>query len=120
MRLRMKKHDEFIDYLLELMQPLGPVSAKAMFGGYGIYIDELMFALVADDVLYFKTDAANRPDFERRELPPFRYHRKGKPYNMSYSEAPAEVFDDADAMQQWANGAISAALTIRKPDKSTR
>ena len=120
MRLKMKKHDEFIDYLLELMQPLGPVSAKAMFGGYGIYIDELMFALVADDVLYFKTDAANRPDFEQRGLPPFRYHRKGKPYNMSYSEAPAEVFDDADAMQQWANKAISAALKNRKPVKNNR
>ncbi|WP_203301031.1 TfoX/Sxy family protein [Marinobacter sediminum] len=27
-----------------------------MFGGYGIYYDGLMFALVADDVLYFKAD----------------------------------------------------------------
>jgi len=110
----MKKHDEFIDYLLELMQPLGPVSAKAMFGGYGIYIDDLMFALVADDVLFFKTDEANRPDFEQRGLSPFSYDRNGKAYNMSYSEAPAEVLDDTNAMLLWANKAIEAALKNRK------
>jgi DNA transformation protein len=111
----MKKHDEFVEYLLELMQPLGPVSAKAMFGGYGIYIDELMFALVANDVLYFKTGETNRTDFEQRGLQPFCYERNGKAYSMSYSEAPAEVLDDADAMHRWANSAIEAALTNRKP-----
>ncbi len=113
----MKPHDEFIDYLLELMQPLGPVSAKAMFGGYGIYIDDLMFALVADDVLYFKTGSENLSDFEQRDLPPFSYQRNGKVYNMSYSEAPAEVFDDADAMVLWANHAIEAALKSRKASR---
>lgn len=113
----MKKHDEFVDYLLELMQPLGPVSAKSMFGGYGIYIDDLMFALVADDVLYLKTDAASLPDFEQLGLPPFSYERNGKAYNMSYSEAPAEVLDDTDAMYLWANKAIEAALKNRKISK---
>lgn len=110
----MKPHDEFIDYLLELMQPLGPVSAKTMFGGYGIYIGDLMFALVADDVLYLKTGSGNLTDFEQRSLKPFSYQRNGKTFNMSYSEAPAEVLDEADAMHLWANSAIDAALKSRK------
>jgi len=117
MRVNMKKHDEFVDYLLELMQALGPVSAKAMFGGYGIYIDDLMFALVADDVLYFKTGKDNLPDYEQRELPAFSYTRNGKVYSMSYSEAPADVMDDAGQMHQWANKAIAAALQGRKHAK---
>ncbi len=113
----MKAHDEFIDYLLELMQPLGPVSARPMFGGYGIYIDDLMFALVADDSLYFKTGDNSRSDFENRGLQPFSYQRNGKTFNMSYSEAPAEVLDDTDAMVWWANRAIEAALKSRKAKK---
>ena len=116
----MKKHDEFVNYLLELMQPLGPVSAKAMFGGYGIYIGDLMFALVADDVLYLKTDDENLPDFEQRSLQPFRYERNGKAYNMSYSEAPAEVMDDAETMRLWAGKAIDAALKNRARKKKPR
>lgn len=106
----MPEEDEFVRYIIDLMQPLGAVSAKAMFGGYGIYLDGLMFALVADDVLYLKTGAENLPDFEQRGLPPFSYQRKSNTINMSYSEAPAELLDDADALLLWAGKAISAAL----------
>jgi DNA transformation protein len=109
----MKKRDEFVDYLLELMQPLGPVSAKAMFGGYGIYIDDLMFALVADDVLYLKTDATNLPDFEKLGLPAFRYERNGRLIQMSYREAPAEIVEDSEIMNTWCSRAITAALNSR-------
>ena len=117
----MKTRDEFVDFLLAQMQSLGQVTAKSMFGGYGMYVGDLMFALVADKVLYFKTDADNLPDFEQRGLPPFTYQRNGKPYRMSYYEAPAEVLDDTEALQSWANKAITAALNNRKTgDKAGR
>lgn len=115
----MKKQDEFIIYLLDLMQPLGPVSARAMFGGYGIYIDGIMFALVADDVLYLKTGAETLPDFLARGLVPFSYSRNGKSFNMSYSEAPAEVMEDAEAMHHWASKAINTALKSRHNKKTS-
>ncbi|MGD2054895.1 MAG: TfoX/Sxy family protein [Gammaproteobacteria bacterium] len=114
----MKKRDEFVDYLLELMQPLGPVSAKAMFGGYGIYIDDLMFALVADDVLYLKTDAGNLPDFEKQHLPEFSYERNGRTINLSYREAPTEIMEDTEGMRLWGNKAIAAALNSRLKNKT--
>lgn len=116
----MKKQDEFITYLLELMQPLGPVSARAMFGGYGIYIDDIMFALVADEVLYFKTNKDNLPEFEQRGLLPFSYERNGKPFNMSYSEAPEDVMEDPEAMYHWANLSIDAALKNKHKKKAAK
>jgi DNA transformation protein len=112
----MSHSNEFIEYLLELLQGVGMVRARAMFGGFGLYYrngfeqDGIMFALVADDVLYLKTDEDNLPDFEQRGLQPFRYERNGKLLSMSYSEAPGEVLDDPDEMTHWARNSIDAAI----------
>jgi len=51
-----KKEKEFVSYIVDLMQSMGPVYSKGMFGGHGIFLDGLMFGLVADNVLYLKTD----------------------------------------------------------------
>lgn len=112
----MSHSNEFIEFLLELLQGVGMVRARAMFGGFGLYYqngleqDGIMFALVADDVLYLKTDEDNLPDFEQRGLEPFRYERNGKLLSMSYSEAPGEVLDDPDEMTHWARNSIDAAI----------
>lgn len=110
----MARKDEYVDYLLECLESTGPVRAKSMFGGYGLYMDDLMFALVADDVLYFKTSENNISDYLDRNLKPFRYDRGSKQITMSYHEAPAEVFDDPEIMSIWANKAIGSALGLRK------
>ena len=110
----MARKDEYVEHLLESLQSTGPARAKPMFGGYGIYMDDLMFALVADGVLYFKTGDNNRADYVERNLKPFCYERAGKQITMSYHEAPAEVFDDMDAMKHWANRAIESAIEVRK------
>lgn len=104
----------FVDYLLELLEPLPGITAKRMFGGYGLFRDGLMFGLVTDSTLYFKVDDHNRALFAARELTPFVYTAKGKPVTMSYYEAPGEVLDNSDDMVEWAEIAYGAALRAKK------
>ncbi len=62
---------EFVDNLQSVFELFGPIAAKRMFGGFGIYHDGLMFALVADDELYLKADKQSIPEFETKGLGPF-------------------------------------------------
>ena len=103
----------FISYLLELLAPFGNVRAKRMFGGHGIFKDELMFDLVADETLYLKADDANRADFDVRGLERFVYYKKGKPTYLSYYEAPEEALDNSEDMQTWAGKSFAAAIRSR-------
>jgi len=105
---------EFVDYLTEVFEALGPVRAKRMFGGFGIYHDDLMFGLVAGDVLYLKADSETKARFSRRNLPRFEYLKQGKPVRLSFFAAPEEVFDDPEVAREWATLALEAALRSRR------
>ncbi|MEX2208245.1 MAG: TfoX/Sxy family protein [Myxococcota bacterium] len=107
----------FVAYLLDLLvgdvtDGLGRPSVRAMFGGHGLYLGERMVGLVAADVLYLKTDAKTRPEFEAAGSRPFEYHSAGreKPAVMSYWEAPADALEDVDALRHWLELAHGAAL----------
>lgn len=99
-----------IDYLLELLAPLGCIRARRMFGGWGLYCNELFFALVADDQLYMKVDADSEPTFRAAGCQPFVYTGQAQPITMSYWSLPDEVFDSAEEMQPWARRGYDAAL----------
>ena len=75
---------EFVEYLKELFQEFGPVNARRMFGGHGIFFDGLMIGLVADDRLYLKVDAQSVTKFTERSLPQFQYPKGDKVVGMSY------------------------------------
>ena len=109
--------NEFVTHLLDLMEPLGPVSARRMFGGYGIYLDRMMFALVADDSLYLKIDDDSRGEFEAAGLEPFRYTKKGKTYQMSYHAAPEDALEDAALLRDWARKAVDAAMRAARSER---
>ena len=114
---------EFVSYVVESLQPLGPVSARRMFGGHGIYLDGVMFALIASDQLYLKVDDGNRAAYEAAGLEPFTYSGKGKPIRRSYHEAPGEGLDDPEVLCAWAREAYAAALRTRaaaRPGRAAR
>ncbi len=111
---------DFINYLLELLEPLGDVRSRKMFGGYGIYKADLMFALVADDTLYLKADEETRPHFEQAGLGPFLYNKNGKELAMSYYEAPPETLEDAETMCEWAERAYQVAQRAQQSKRKLR
>ena len=113
---------DLVDHCLELLAPLGAVRAKRMFGGHGLYCDELFFALIAADRLYLKVDASTRPAFEQAGCEPFVYDAKRKAVAMSYWSVPAEAMESPVLMQPWARQALAAALRARaaKPSAAPR
>jgi len=99
----------FKDYVLDMLDPIGPVSAKRMFGGGGIFLHGNMFALIDDDVLYLKVDDQNINPFNDAGAPAFTYMRGDKELALSYREVPADVIDDTDELCDWAQQAWEAA-----------
>lgn len=99
---------EFAEFVEDVLQPVGPVHIRAMFGGYGVYLDGVMFGLIAFDTLYLKVDDGNRREFDAAGLEPFVYEGKHRPMTMSYHRAPDPV-DDWSVLGPWVESALQAA-----------
>ncbi len=118
----MAADDGFTAFLLDMLRPLGPVSARRMFGGTGIWHGGQMFALVASDALYLKVGDANRAAFEARGQAPFSYPtRTGDRHTIgSYWSCPPELLDEPDEFRAWARRSVSVALAAAKPRPARR
>lgn len=114
----------FVEYVVhDLLAGVEGVRARAMFGGHGIYRDEVMFAIIVDDQLYFKVDDTNRKEYEEKDRRPFTYVSRGRRVTMSYWEVPAEVLDDREEIERWAQRSYNIGrklLTRRRPKGGIR
>lgn len=103
----MAEPSAFISDLLTLLTPLGDVTSKRMFGGYGLFYEGAMFALVSrSEALFLKADEVNKGAFIEIGA---KTHGK-----MPYYAAPAETLESWAAMERWAKGSVEAALRAKK------
>ena len=112
--LTMSRSGEFVDFVMEQMSFVDGLRVRAMFGGHSVYQNDCIFAIIADDTLYFKVDAVTRGEFEAKGLRPFTYVARDKIATMQYFEAPPEVFEEPVAMRSWVQKAYEAALRAKK------
>ncbi len=110
--------NEYLKYVMDQLDSMGPITSKNMFGGAGIYHDNIFFALIANDTLYFKVDDSNRPDYEAAAMVPFK-PRVNKPYTMQYYQVPIDVLEDEERLKEWANKALEVAILKLNTDKKT-
>jgi DNA transformation protein and related proteins len=101
----------FIDWVKEVFAPFGPVTVKRMFGGGGVWFEGTMFALLSDERIYLKTGPSNRAAFESEGSEEFVWTnpKSTQVWHSGYFEMPAFVFDDEDAVKEWAANALAAA-----------
>jgi DNA transformation protein and related proteins len=112
---------EFLEFVKDLMAPLGPVVSRRMFSGAGIYCDGVIFALILRDQLYFKVDDGNRRDYEAEGLSPFSYQARGQTIEINaYWRVPERLFDDPDEMLAWARAALAAGQRAQAKAKGRR
>ncbi len=111
----------FVDGVLGSLLPLGPIRARAMFGGWGLFLDDAMFGLIAGNRLYFKVDTETQPRFAAAGAEAFTYLRQGKEIALSYWEAPLETQSGAGvgasgpaALLPWAELGLAAAHRARQ------
>ena len=106
--------DSFVEFVIEQLEQLGPITTKRMFGGVGLYAGDLFFALVAKDVLYLKTDEAMRRTMKQAGARPFEpYPGRGRGKTQYYS-VPVSMLEDGETPAAWATQAVAVAKSAAR------
>ena len=106
---------DFLAYVLEQLAQLGDVTSRRMFGGAGLYSDELFFGLIMDVVLYLRVDDSIRADYSSRGMAEFRPYADRPHLSMNYYEIPADVLEDAAELVSWARRSVTVAMKVPQP-----
>ena len=111
----------FTDFVQELLEGLGPVRIRRMFGGAGVYADDVMFGLIDDEVLYLKTDEALRAELAAEGSVAWQYSRApGTWEETSYWRLPETALDDPDEAVAWARKSLAVAEAKAAQKKSRK
>jgi DNA transformation protein len=112
--------NELVEHCLELLAPLGAARARRMFGGHGLWVDDLFVALIAFERLYLKADATTRPQFAAAGGEAFVYTSRQRSVALDYWTVPPQAMESPALMRPWARLAMEAALRARADSGRSR
>ena len=108
----------------DLFQHFGPVTARPMFGGEGLFADDVMIGIVGEgDELFLKTDETTRPAYVAEGARQFVFHMRSRPGEIaltSYYSLPARLYDDPEELARWAKQAYEIASQTETAKRKQR
>ncbi|HEX6636617.1 MAG TPA: TfoX/Sxy family protein [Steroidobacteraceae bacterium] len=104
---------QYLAYVLEQLTGLPALRSNRMFGGIGLYSDDIFFGLIDDDTLYFKTGPANVEQYTSRKMPKFMPFPDRRGAEMGYHQVPADIIEDAESLVSWARQSIAVQLSAK-------
>ena len=108
--------DSFRAFALDQLSSIDDLSAKPMFGGFGLYSGDTFFGILAADVLYLKVDDSSRADYENMKAQPFSPFADGR-MSMSYYAVPVNILESSHTLVRWAERSITVARSRKKSSR---
>jgi len=114
------KNDSFQEFVMsDVLGGIPGVTSRAMFGGWGIYKNGTIFAIIADGELYFKVDETTRGEYETQGSHPFVYSMKEKKeVTMSYWTLPEAIMENPEEVSEWVDKAVEVSKKGKTKKKS--
>lgn len=114
----MKKDASFHDHVVhDLLGDMPGITSKAMFGGWALYREGFIFAIIVDGELYFKVDDSNRGEFEKMGSRAFVYAKHdGKPITMSYWLIHEEIMENRERLYDL----IDMSVAVSRKEKERK
>ena len=88
----MASHQDFVDYVAEQLRDAGTIRGRKMFGEYGLFCDDVFFAVICDDQFFVKITPAGEAAFPN--LP------KAPPYEGARDSFLVEDVEDRELMTE--------------------
>jgi DNA transformation protein len=98
----------------ELFSAFGAVDVRRMFSGFGIYADDVCFALYLRGEFYLKADETTIPRFLAEGSEHFSYSTRAKTVSVkSWWRMPIRLYDEPEELADWARQAVAVAAKVR-------
>ncbi|MBC7567279.1 MAG: TfoX/Sxy family protein [Pedobacter sp.] len=102
----MASDQNFVDFVMEQIKNAGEITAKKMFGEYGIYADGKLFGLICDNKLFIKPTISGREFIGNViEAPPYE------------GAKPSFFIEEKIENSDWLSELIRISLTELPPPK---
>jgi len=111
---------EAVQRFVDLLIAVRPITHRSMFGGIGLYVDGVFFAVIDDDRLYFKSDETTAEAYDTLKADVWVIPSKDGPSVMPYREVPSEILGDRDRLGEWIDTAKAVAERKKTKSKSKK
>lgn len=105
---------------MRLFEQLGRVKSRSMFGGFGIFVDDTMFALVVNDKLHIRADDLSTSRFKEQGYEPYIYKKRGFPVVTKYFALPDNCWENPSLILRDAAVALEIAKQEREVQAQTK
>lgn len=102
----------FRDFVLDQLEGLPALDARAMFGGHGLYLDGEFFGMIWKGRLWFRTDEASREEYRALGAEPIPI---GDDFGGNvYWSVPEDVLEDAPRLAAWARASAATPRPVEQ------